>query len=221
MNIHQAAFQLLCPDSLSVTNSLQFTWNCCHPPWIWKKTSLINVPETSPTSQRPLGSSQGRVMGDHGQGKAHPLWLSGPHNITVKSFPFIWRRFHCQNTSVELWTEDVAVLIRKGHTVLPKWVSAEAYMAQWAIWSCEMGLVNTHISHRGICQFSGIITWYFDYRQLSKKTQTNKTNPNQEKTKPLDLLSMRLSGNKHIFPFFYWTFPEEISYLTWQQGESQ
>lgn len=49
--------------------------------------------------------------------------------------------------------KDAVVLIRKAHTVLPKWVSMEAFMAQWATWSCEMGLVNTHISQRNLSIF--------------------------------------------------------------------
>lgn len=54
-------------------------------PWIWQKTLLIHAPETSPTSQEPTVSSQGRLMGDHGQGKAHPQWDSWPHSRTVNS----------------------------------------------------------------------------------------------------------------------------------------
>lgn len=78
INIHQAALQLLCSDPMPVRPVLSSSHKIAvtHS-WIWKKMSFIEVTETfPPTRWRTISSSQGRVLGDHGQGKAQALWDS-------------------------------------------------------------------------------------------------------------------------------------------------
>lgn len=210
MNIHQAALQLLCSDSLSV-GPVPFSSHetAVTQSWIRRKTLLINAPETSPVRVGWWETMDRRKLilcetSGHTVITVESMNNLPPHlkkvSLSKRICEAVNRRCICANKERSHCPSKVGVN-RSIH-------GSVAYLAMW-----NGTRRYSHIS-RGICQLSGINTRYFDYRQLSKKT------PNQKKTKTLILFSMRVSGSKLIFPFFYWTFPEEISYLTWQQRES-
>lgn len=193
-------------------------------PWIWNKTLLlINAPETSPTSQRPTGSSRGRVMSDHGQGKAHSLWDSWPYSINVKTMKNLPP--HLKKVSL---SESMSGAVNRRCNCANK--ESSHCPSKVGGNGRTHGSVSYLITSNGVSEYS-----YISQRNLSifrddykifwllaafKKNQTT-TNKQTQKNKTKNPWSSSLvSGNKHIFTLFYWTFPEEISNLTWQQGES-
>lgn len=201
MNMHQPALQLLCSNSLSVWPILSSSLETAAThPWIWKKTLLINVPETSPTSQRPIGSSQGRVIADHGQRKARSLWDSWPDSRTVKSMnnlpPHLKkvslskcicgamnRRYNCTIKERSHYPSKVGVNWRIHGSV--------GYLVTW-----NESSEYSYISQRNLSIFRD------NYKILWLWAALKKSPPNQKNTKPFDPLLQESFWEQTHFPIF-------------------